>query len=96
MSQEGPKVVCYHLGYARRPGYGESRTHGLVSNGGKQQDFCPNVKRNDVMFIIQNAIDPTEADDTDNSSGGEDDSSTEKNGDDSHLHEDQKSRTLDV
>lgn len=31
---------------------------------------------------------------TDTGSGGEDDSSTEKNGDDSHLHEDQKSRTL--
>lgn len=26
--------------------------------------------------------------------GGEDESSTEKDGDDSHLHEDQKSRTL--
>lgn len=62
----------------------------------QQQDFRANVKRNDVMFIIENAIDPTEADDTDDSSGGEDDSSTEKNGDDSHLHEDQKSRTLDV
>lgn len=35
--------------------------------------------------------------DTDNGSGGgEDDSSTEKNGDDSHLHEDQKSRTMDT
>lgn len=48
------------------------------------------------MFIIENAINPTEAGDIDDSSGGEDDSSTEKNGDDSHLHEDQKSRTLDV
>lgn len=28
--------------------------------------------------------------------GGEDDSSTEIEGDDSHLHEDQKSRRLDV
>jgi len=26
--------------------------------------------------------------------GGEDDSSTEKNGDDSHLHDDQKSRPM--
>ena len=31
---------------------------------------------------------------TDKSSGGEDDSSTEKEGDDSHLHDDQKSRSL--
>ncbi|RYE69065.1 MAG: hypothetical protein EOO81_08835 [Oxalobacteraceae bacterium] len=31
---------------------------------------------------------------TDNASGGEDDSSTEKEGDDSHLHDDQKSRPL--
>jgi hypothetical protein len=30
------------------------------------------------------------------SSGGEDESSTEREGDDSHLHEDQKSRTLDT
>ncbi len=30
----------------------------------------------------------------DESGGGEDDASTEKNGDDSHLHDDQKSRTL--
>lgn len=29
-------------------------------------------------------------------SGGEDESSTERGGDDSHLHEDQKSRTLPV
>lgn len=28
--------------------------------------------------------------------GGEDDSSTEIEGDDSHLHEDQKSRRLDI
>jgi hypothetical protein len=34
---------------------------------------------------------PDSANDT---GGGEDDSSTEKNGDDSHLHDDQKSRTL--
>ena len=35
------------------------------------------------------------AEDEDNDiGGGEDDASTEKNGDDSHLHEDQKSRTL--
>jgi hypothetical protein len=48
------------------------------------------------MTIIYNGIDPTDTDDADDAGGGEDDSSTEKNGDDSHLHEDQKSRTLDV
>lgn len=30
------------------------------------------------------------------SSGGEDESSTERDGDDSHLHEDQKSRKLET
>jgi hypothetical protein len=45
-------------------------------------------------------IEKTEQDDADQSGitpdtgGGEDDSSTEIEGDDSHLHEDQKSRRL--
>jgi hypothetical protein len=37
---------------------------------------------------------PTPSDDGNDTGGGEDDSSTEKNGDDSHLHDDQKFRTL--
>lgn len=48
------------------------------------------------MSIFETANDPTDPDEADDAGGGEDDSSTEKNGDDSHLHEDQKSRTLDV
>lgn len=47
-----------------------------------------------MMSTISNSADPESPDEVDDAGGGEDDSSTEKNGDDSHLHEDQKSRTL--
>jgi hypothetical protein len=47
--------------------------------------------------MMPTIVDPEDAekpDDANDTGGGEDDSSTEKNGDDSHLHDDQKSRTL--
>lgn len=49
-----------------------------------------------MMSIAEKANEPGKPDEADEGGAGEDDSSTEKNGDDSHLHDDQKSRTLDT
>lgn len=48
------------------------------------------------MTNVSGTDDPMPLDEDNDTSGGEDDSSTERNGDVSHLYEDQKFRTLKI